>query len=153
VHISTTPRHTEKLLKEWADLGIPIPLTVLSAPYRQILPPLEEYLTRREAAIGKGQTLMVVLTKFVGSGWRDAIYHNQTTFFLERSLVRHRNIATVLVPYLYNRPPDPPEGPIVLARRAPLWYNGGVSRPGRGGIARKRSRTHGIRQRLLSGLP
>jgi len=104
VHISTTPRHTEKLLKEWADLGIPIPLMVLSAPYRQILPPLEEYLTRREAAIGKGQTLMVVLTKFVGSGWRDAIYHNQTTFFLERSLVRHRNIATVLVPYLYNRP-------------------------------------------------
>ena len=45
-----------------------------------------------------------MLSKFVGSGWRDAIYHNQTTFFIERSLVRHRNIATVLVPYLYNRP-------------------------------------------------
>jgi len=104
VHISTTPRHTEKLVEQWAALGIDIPLTILDAPYRQIMPPLEEYLSKREAAIGKGQLLTVVLTKFVGSGWRDAIYHNQTTFFIERNLVRHRNIATVLVPYLYNRP-------------------------------------------------
>lgn len=104
VHISTTPRHTDKLVKQWEELGIPIPLTILEAPYRQIMPPLEDYLSQREADIGKGQMLTVVLTKFVGSGWRDAIYHNQTTFLIERNLVRHRNIATVLVPYLYNRP-------------------------------------------------
>ncbi len=104
VHISTTPRHTEKLVKQWEELGIPLPLTILDAPYRQIMPPLEKYLSQREADVGKGQVLTVVLTKFVGSGWRDAIYHNQTTFFIERNLVRHRNIATVLVPYLYNRP-------------------------------------------------
>jgi hypothetical protein len=104
VHISTTPRHTEKLVEQWAQLGIPLPLTVLDAPYRQIMPPLEEYLNQREADIGKGQVLTDVLTKFVGSSWRDAIYHNQTTFFIEHNLVCHRNIATVLVPYLYNRP-------------------------------------------------
>jgi amino acid transporter len=104
VHISTTPRHTAKLIEQWEELKIPLPLTVLDAPYRQIMPPLEEYLSQREADIGKGQMLTVVLTKFVGSGWRDVIYHNQTTFFIERNLVRHRNIATVLVPYLYNRP-------------------------------------------------
>ena len=104
VHISTTPRHTEKLVSQWEALGIQIPLTILEAPYRQIMPPLEEYLGKRENEIGKGQMLTVVLTKFVGSGWRDAIYHNQTTFLIERNLVRHRNIATVLVPYLYNRP-------------------------------------------------
>jgi amino acid transporter len=104
VHISTTPRHTDRLVKQWEEMGIPIPLTILEAPYRQIIPPLEAYLSRREAVIGKGQMLTVVLTKFVGSGWRDAIYHNQTTFLIERNLVRHRNIATVLVPYLYNRP-------------------------------------------------
>jgi len=104
VHISTTPRHTEVLLRQWEELGIQLPLTVLEAPYRQIMPPLEKYLSEREAAIGKGQMLTVVLTKFVGSGWRDAIFHNQTTFFIERNLIRHRNVATVLVPYLYNQP-------------------------------------------------
>jgi hypothetical protein len=50
----------------------------------------------------KGQHLTVVLTKFVGSGWRDSMFHNQTTFFIERKLRRHRRVATLLVPYLYH---------------------------------------------------
>ena len=65
--------------------------------------PLEQYISEREAQLKKGQNLTVVLTKFVGSGWRDLIFHNQTTFFIESRLGRHRNIATILVPYIYNQ--------------------------------------------------
>ena len=39
LHLSTTPRHTDKLVEQWAQLGIPLPLTVLDAPYRQIPAP------------------------------------------------------------------------------------------------------------------
>ncbi len=102
LHISTTPRHTEILKQQWAERAIGIPLTVIEAPYREILTPLEGYIREREAQLKKGEMITVILTKFVGHGWRDRIYHNQTTFFIERTLGKHRNVATTLVPYLYN---------------------------------------------------
>lgn len=102
LHISSTPQHTEVLKKQWEELGIDIPLTIIPAPYRDILQPLDQYITEREQQLEKGQHLTVVLTKFVGSGWRDAIFHNQTSFFIESRLRRHQNVATVLVPYIYN---------------------------------------------------
>lgn len=102
LHISTDAERTEELQTAWKELAIDIPLTVLRAPYRDITPPLEQYICMRERQLEKGKRLTVVLTKFVGNGWRDAIFHNQTTFFLENRLGRHKNVATVLVPYIYN---------------------------------------------------
>ncbi len=107
LHISTTPHHTEELLKQWEAYGIDVPLTVMPAPYRQIMPPLEAYISEREAALKKGECLTVILTKFVGSGWLDAIYHNQTTFFLENQLSKHKNVITTVVPFLYHMTPKP----------------------------------------------
>jgi amino acid transporter len=102
LHISTTPAHTEKLEKQWKEFGIDIPLTVISTPYRDILSPMEQYISEREGQLKKGEHLTVVLTKFVGNGWRDSIFHNQTAFFIENRLGRHRNVITILVPYLYH---------------------------------------------------
>ncbi len=103
LHISTNPAHTQKLQQQWAALGITIPLTVIDAPYRDIITPMNDYISQMEATLNKHEMITVVLTKFVGSGWRDAMFHNQTAFFLERTLGRHRNVATVLVPYLYHQ--------------------------------------------------
>ena len=102
LHISTTPQHTEKLKQQWNEMGISVPLTIIEAPYREILTPLEEYVSKREKELKKGENLTVILTKFVGNGWRDALFHNQTSFFIESKLSRHKNIVTVLVPYLYK---------------------------------------------------
>jgi len=102
LHISTTPEHTETLRRQWEELHIAVPLTVISAPYRDIIPPLDQYISEREARLGHGQYLTVVLTKFVGDGWRNKMFHNQTTFFIASKLSRHRKTATVLVPYLYS---------------------------------------------------
>lgn len=102
LHISTTPAHTQLLAKQWEEMNITIPLTVLQAPYRDILQPLEEYVSERESKLKKGENLTVVLTKFVGNRWRDRIFHNQTAFFIEGKLGKHKNVATVLVPYIYD---------------------------------------------------
>jgi len=102
LHISTTPAHTEALQKQWEELRITVPLTVIEAPYRDIIPPLDQYISGREAKLGHGQYLTVVLTKFVGDGWRNKIFHNQTSYFIANRLSRHKKIATVLVPYIYS---------------------------------------------------
>lgn len=102
LHISTNAVHTQELLDALNQYGITLPVTVLEAPYRQIMPPLEEYITQCEKKLQKGEMITVILTKFAGNRWYDAIFHNQTAFFIERHLARHRHVATVLVPYLYN---------------------------------------------------
>ena len=102
LHISTTPAHTESLQADWERLGIDIPLTVINTNYRDMLKPLGEYVNKREKELQKGEYLTVVLTKCVGHSWRDAIFHNQTAFFIENQLGKHKDIITVLVPYLYD---------------------------------------------------
>jgi len=102
LHISTTPEHTEKLKKQWEEYGITVPLTVIEAPYRDILQPLEQYIYERESALGNRQSLTVVLTKFVGNGIIDKLFHNQTTYFIVSKLDKHRKVAITLVPYRYS---------------------------------------------------
>jgi len=100
LHISTTPSHTEQLKKKWNELNISVPLNIITAQYRDIFQPLEQYISERESKLEHGQKLTVILTKFAGNGWHNKIFHNQTTFFIEGILGKHKNVITVLVPYV-----------------------------------------------------
>ena len=102
LHISTTAEGTERLKKQWEELKITAPLVVIPAPYRDILQPMDDYISEREAQLVKGQYLTVVLTKFVGGGWQEKIFHNQTSFFIASKLSKHSYVSTVLVPFVYS---------------------------------------------------
>lgn len=104
LHISVSKSETERLQKQWKDLKIEVPLKIIYTPYRDIITPIENYINEREKELKDGQSLTVVLTRISGNGWKDKIYHNQTTFFIEQQLRKHENVATILVPYFYSRP-------------------------------------------------
>ena len=104
LHISVSSTETERLKKQWQDLKIDVPLTVIYTPYRDIITPIEDYISSQEEKLKDGENLTVVLTRICGNGWKDAIFHNQTTFFIEKELRKHENVATVLVPYFYSKP-------------------------------------------------
>ena len=99
LHVSRTPEHTDLLKKQWDDLKIGLPLTVIPAPYREILHPMSEYITTREAELSGGEHLTVILTKFNGN-WRYKLFHNQTSFFIENQLANHKRVSTILVPFV-----------------------------------------------------
>ena len=103
LHISVSNEETEHLKKQWKDLKIGVPLTIIYTPYRDILTPIKSYISKRESELDEGENLTVVLTRISGNGILDAIYHNQTTFFIEKELRKHENIATILVPYFYDK--------------------------------------------------
>ena len=90
--------------KQWKDLEIDIPLTIIYTPYRDIISQIDNYVSERERDLKDGETLTVVLTRISGNAWKDTIYHNQTTFFIEKILRRHESVATTLGPYFYNKP-------------------------------------------------
>jgi amino acid transporter len=103
LHISTDAQQSAVLKADWEKSGIDIPLEVVESPYRDLIGPIEAYIGRREAGLAPGDTISVVMTRFVEEHWFDNMLHNQTAYFIERRLRNHRNVATVLVPYLYSR--------------------------------------------------
>lgn len=102
LHISTDEQRSEELKAKWTKTGIDIPLEIIYTPYRDILEPLEEYIGKQEVNLNPGDTISVVMTRFVEEHWYDNILHNQTTYFIERKLRNHKNVATIIVPYIYS---------------------------------------------------
>ncbi|MDR1630453.1 MAG: amino acid permease [Oscillospiraceae bacterium] len=102
LHIAQSEEQAEVLRRQWQEHEIDIPLEVLESPFREIVPPIEEYISQKEAELKPGEDISVVLIKFVEEHWYDNILHNQTTYFIKRTLNKHRNVVLVTVPYLYN---------------------------------------------------
>lgn len=102
LHICRHPEHARQLQEEWAKLDIPVKLEVVLTPYQDIISPLDKYIHKREAALKHGETLSVIIIKFVSEHWYDVILHNQTTYFLERVLSKHKNVSSIILPFHYN---------------------------------------------------
>jgi len=99
LHISTTHLHTTHLERQWKKLSVNIPLTVIPAPHRDVLQPLSDYITARQAELLPGETLTVVLTEYSGNRYYK-LFHNRTPFYIEKLLSRHNSVVTVLVPFV-----------------------------------------------------
>jgi len=102
LHICRHPEHAEQLRKQWKELKIPFELVIIETPYRDIIKPLDDYLCQREKELQHGETISVILIKFITEHWYDTILHNQTTYFLERDLSKHRSISAITIPFLYR---------------------------------------------------
>lgn len=102
LHVCRHPDHARELRQEWDRLGIPVRLEIILTPYQDILPPLNKYISQREEKLGHGETLSVIIIKFISEHWYDSILHNQTTYFLERVLSRHKNVSSIILPFHYN---------------------------------------------------
>ncbi|MDF2558096.1 MAG: amino acid permease [Bacillales bacterium] len=103
LHISDNDDSTIPIQEQWEKLNSGIRLDIIKAPYRDVITPLDEYLTKMEAKLPNDQKLTVIMTKFVESKQSFELLHNQTTYFLENRLSKHKDIITVLVPYIYEK--------------------------------------------------
>lgn len=63
---------------------------------------LEEYVRRKEAELAPGDMITVLMARYMEKSWFANLLHNQTAYFIMHRLRAHRNVATVLVPYLYS---------------------------------------------------
>lgn len=102
LHVCRHPEHAEELRKQWKALKIPVKFEVILTPYHDIIKPLDEYIWEREQALEHGESLSVIIVKFVSEHAYDAVLHNQTTYFLERILSKHKNVSSVILPFHYS---------------------------------------------------
>jgi amino acid transporter len=98
VTVSIDDGDTDNLQREWLERGIPIPLTVLSSPYRELVNPVTEYVRgiRRETP---RDVVAVYIPEYVVSKWWEQILHNQSPLRLKARLLTEPGVMVTSVPY------------------------------------------------------
>lgn len=88
----------EKNRQRFAMLQTDIPLVIKYSPYRQILEPLLDFIKSEEYGLSEGEIVSVILPQFrVQKLWQH-ILHNNTRFYIQRELLKHKQIAICTIP-------------------------------------------------------
>ncbi len=98
VYVSTSPEDTSRLLEEWDQRRIDVPLKVLHSPYRELIRPIVEYATEIKQANPRG-VVAVYIPEYVVGRWWEQLLHNQTALRLKGRLLFTPGVMVTSVPY------------------------------------------------------
>jgi amino acid transporter len=98
VYVSTDPEATDKLLAEWDERRIDIPLKVLHSPYRELIKPIVDYAVSIREANPRG-VVAVYIPEYVVGRWWEQLLHNQTALRLKGRLLFTPGVMVTSVPY------------------------------------------------------
>jgi len=96
VHIAELPEDADELAAAWQEQGIPVPLDIVAAPYRELGEPL---LHEVEAIKAEGADLVtVVIGEFVPKWWAHGL-HNHRALQMKARLLFEPGVVVVSVPH------------------------------------------------------
>jgi len=98
VHVSTTAEESGRLLEQWDERNIDVPLKVLHSPYREVIRPIVEYATEIRTANPRG-VVAVYIPEYVVGRWWEQLLHNQTALRLKGRLLFTPGVMVTSVPY------------------------------------------------------
>ncbi len=119
---------TARLRAEWERRRIPVPLTVVEAPYRELNRPLLAYVKQVRAASPR-TVVMVFLPEYVVTKWWQQLLHNQSALRFKARLLFTPGVVVVDVPYhlgssdqgwLGPAPDGPPAPAPAVPQRSPV---------------------------------
>jgi hypothetical protein len=86
------------LQAQWAERDIPVPLTVLDSPYREITGPVLEYVAKLRQS-GPRDLVVVYIPEYVVGRWWEHLLHNQSALRLKARLLFQRGVMVTSVPW------------------------------------------------------
>jgi hypothetical protein len=89
---------TARILEEWDERRIDVPLKVLYSPYREIIRPIVEYVRSIRDANPRG-VVAVYIPEYVVGRWWEQLLHNQTALRLKGRLLFTAGVMVTSVPY------------------------------------------------------
>jgi amino acid transporter len=98
VYVGFEQEETDKLLEEWDQRRIDVPLKVLYSPYREIIRPIVEYAVEIRQANPRG-VVAVYIPEYVVGKWWEQLLHNQTALRLKGRLLFTPGVMVTSVPY------------------------------------------------------
>ena len=88
----------ETIRRQWHESELPVPLTLLSAPYRDIHSVILQYVRSRRQA-NPSEMLVVYMPQFLVSHFWENFVHNQSALRLRRSLLNVPGVVITMVPW------------------------------------------------------
>ena len=98
VTVSVDDESARELLKDWQQRKMPIPLRILSSPYREITRPILDYV--KSVRLESPRDLVAVyIPQYVVGRWWEQLLHNQSALRLRTRLMYMPNVTIVSVPW------------------------------------------------------
>ncbi|WP_395695324.1 APC family permease [Nocardioides sp.] len=98
VYVSTDPEATQRLMTEWEERHLDVPLKVLHSPYRELVRPIVDYAMEIKKANPRG-VVAVYIPEYVVGRWWEQLLHNQTALRLKGRLLFAPGVMVTSVPY------------------------------------------------------
>jgi amino acid transporter len=98
VYVSVDADATNRLLEEWDERNLGVPLKVLHSPYRELVKPIVDYAMEIKKANPRG-VVAVYIPEYVVGRWWEQLLHNQTALRLKGRLLFAPGVMVTSVPY------------------------------------------------------
>ena len=98
VYVAADAEATNRLLEEWDERNLGVPLKVLHSPYRELIRPIVDYATEIKQANPRG-VVAVYIPEYVVGRWWEQLLHNQTALRLKGRLLFTPGVMVTSVPY------------------------------------------------------
>jgi len=98
VYVSVDNADTARLLEEWDERNLGVPLKVLHSPYREVVKPIVEYAVAIRGANPRS-VVAVYIPEYVVGRWWEQLLHNQTALRLKGRLLFTPGVMVTSVPY------------------------------------------------------
>ncbi len=98
VYVSIDQAATDRLMEEWDERRLDVPLKVLHSPYREVIRPIVDYATEIRRSSPRG-VVAVYIPEYVVGRWWEQLLHNQTALRLKGRLLFSPGVMVISVPY------------------------------------------------------
>ena len=98
VSVVADDEEENRMLRQWRASGVPVPLTLLSAPYRDIASVILQYVRSRRRAMPT-EMLVVYMPQFLVTHWWENLVHNQSGLRLRAALLDVPGVVITIVPW------------------------------------------------------
>jgi amino acid transporter len=98
VYVAADAAETNRLLDDWEDRNLGVPLKVLHSPYREVVRPIVDYASEIRRANPRG-VVAVYIPEYVVGRWWEQLLHNQTALRLKGRLLFTPGVMVTSVPY------------------------------------------------------
>jgi amino acid transporter len=103
--VRANPAQTDRLMADWRERDVPVPLTVLDSPYRDITRPAVEYVADLRRTSPR-DVVAVYVPEYVTTRWWEQLLHNQSALRLKTRLLFTPGVMVTSVPFLAPTGPD-----------------------------------------------
>jgi amino acid transporter len=98
ITVATSQEEARHLQELWAERDIPVPLTVLESPYRDVTTPVLNHVARVRHDHPR-DLITIYIPEYVVGRWWEHLLHNQSALRLKAKLLFERNVMVVSVPW------------------------------------------------------